>query len=477
MGYAAAKEDAHVISLDAVDTAVLDRPRPDSVEDLRQEIMEKVAGARGDGSWFVSGENSRFEDVIRWLESPDQIVEEHGLVVASPAIQSGVSVTADVDRVVAIHEARTVPASTLIQMVRRVRNPREKEILIGVPKWQRRKSIRTDRPSLDDMIHTRHRRTVAGISVAFPEVSDEHPSIQEHDPDFLLSWRISIRKAAESLKDPIGELLATCERHGIPVIDDLEMETSAVCEQWASDFLTVTTAARKIRADINAAQISAAEKLTPEELDTRERSPALLPGDRQDIAHTRISDFYAQPVTPSLVKLDNRGRYRARVRSYTHALMVAAGQDEPVMWRDHKIGAGKRRTEYDHGHGCARIFCHLFEHVSGRSFDGADLEFRVSHVRPLVMRWWRDHAVEFRRYFPNSSGPMLESAAQWLGARLRETGAEISTCGASSNRRKIASWSTVDHAAMAYGERLISSLEQRDKEKEKIQWEKDFLTK
>jgi len=133
---------------------------------------------------------------------------------------------------VAIHEARTVPASTLIQMVRRVRNPREKEILIGVPKWQRRKSIRTDRPSLDDMIHTRHRRTVAGISVAFPEVSDEHPSIQEHDPDFLLSWRISIRKAAESLKDPIGQLLATCERHGIPVIDDLEMETSAVCEQW-----------------------------------------------------------------------------------------------------------------------------------------------------------------------------------------------------------------------------------------------------
>jgi len=142
------------------------------------------------------------------------------------------------------------------------------------------------------------------------------------------------------------------------------------------------------------------------------------------------------------VKLDNRGRYRARVRSYTHAIMVAAGQDEPVMW-----------------------------------FDGADLEFRVSHVRPLVMRWWRDHAVEFRRYFPNSSGPMLESAAQWLGARLRETGAEISTCGASSNRRKIATWSTVDHAAMAYGERLISSLEQRDKEKEKIQWEKDFLTK
>ncbi len=477
MGYAAAKDGAKVISLDAVDLAVLDRPEPEAVEDLRREIMTKVAGARGDGSWFVSGENSRFEDVIRWLEHPDQIVQDHGLVVASPAIQSGVSVAAHVDRVIAVHEARTVPASTLIQMVRRVRNPANSEILIGVPAWQPRKSIRTDRASLDDLVHTRHRRTLAGIAVAFPEVSGDHPSAAETDPEFLLSWRIAVRKNAESLRDPVGELLRTCERHGIPVTDDRDRDLTPREDADAVDFQAVTTTAKRIRAEIDAVQIASAEKLDPDDLEQREQSPALLPGDRQDIAHTRIADFYDQPVTPALVRLDNRGRYRSRVRAYTHALLVASGHAEAVIWRDHKIGAGKRRTEYDHAHGSALIFCHLFESVAGRPFDGSPWTYRVAKVRPLILRWWRAHAPEFKRYHPRTSGPAPDHEAQWLGARLRETGATLTTSGASADRQKHATWSTVDHAAMAYGDRLIRSLEQRDKEKEKREWEDDFLTR
>jgi hypothetical protein len=273
MGYAAAKDGAKVISLEAVDLAVLDRPEPEAVEDLRREIMAKVAGARGDGSWFVSGENSRFEDVIQWLQNPDQIVQDHGLIVASPAIQSGVSVAAHVDRVIAVHEARNVPASTLIQMVRRVRSPENREILIGLPNWEPRKSIRTDRASLDDLVHTRHRRTLAGIAVAFPEVSSDHPSLSETDPEFLLSWRIAVRKNAESLRDPVGELLLTCERHGIPVTDDRGKTLTPREDTDAVDFQAVTTTAKKIRAEIDAVQIAAAEKLDPEELETLPGSP------------------------------------------------------------------------------------------------------------------------------------------------------------------------------------------------------------
>lgn len=477
MGYAAAKDDAAVISLEAVDLAVLDRPEPEAVEDLRREIMRKVAGARGDGAWFVSGENSRFEDVIRWLEHPDQIVQEHGLVVASPAIQSGVSVTAHVDRVIAIHEARTVPASTLIQMTRRVRNPANPEILIGLPAWTEKTGIRTDRASLDDLIHTRHRRTLAGIAVAFPEVRADHPSRDETDPDFLLSWRIAVRKNAASLRDPVGELLRTCERHGIPVTDDRGRDLTPREDADGGDYQLVITAAKRIRAEIDAVQIASAQKLEPEELEQREQSPALLPGDRQDIAHTRIADFYDQPVTPALVRLDNRGRYRAKVRAYTHAILVASGNGDAVIWRDHKIGAGKRRTEYDHGHGSALIFCHLFESIAGRPFDGAPVAYSVADVRPLVVRWWRAHAPEFRRYHPKTSGPAPDREAQWFGSRLRETGATLTTSGASADRGKTASWSTVDHAAMAYGDRLIRSLEQRTQEKEKREWEKDFLMK
>jgi hypothetical protein len=157
--------------------------------------------------------------------------------------------------------------------------------------------------------------------------------------------------------------------------------------------------------------------------------------------------------------------------------LIAADQAEAVLWRDHKIGAGKRRTEYDHGHGAALVFCHLFAAVAGRPFDGQPWAFRVAKVRPLVVRWYKANAPEFKRYNPRSSGPAPDHEIQWLGSRLRETGAKITTSGASSDRLKTVTWSTVDQVAEAYGERLIRSLEQRTEEMERRKWEEDFSKK
>jgi hypothetical protein len=448
------------IDLDAIDTitSVVDNPRPYPLADVAADIDDGIT-TEVERPFFVSGENNRFRDSVRWLEDTAALVDAHDLIVTSPAIQSGVSLDRPVSRVFIFHENRDIPADAVLQIARRPRHPENENIFVGVHRWTAQPH-RTDRAFLDDLIARRAKTTVRAIAATFPDFEHE----TETDPEFAWSWRITARKQIRSYADPIGELKRAALRHGWEVDVDLEGEGDPEA------FNSIVSAARAHRTTINADEVTRAPDIDPPERDRLERAAMLQDGERQALDKATIRAFYGMDVSPELVILDNSGRYRAKVRAYVHARLVVDAPDV-VAHHDRARAKGRQPTELSHAVARAMLLVDLFSVVFDRDFDGETFEFDVHEIRGAVRLWWarnRDRAVTF---FPRLKGPSRDREARWITDRLRTLGATIETQGKSTKRRKTVSFERVDAMAEAYAGRLFENFE---KEQEREQWKNEI---
>jgi hypothetical protein len=447
------------VDLGEIATSVVDTPTPHPLD------LGDLPDADVSAPFFVSGENNRYHAAVEWLRDTDALVESHDLIVTSPAVQSGVSLDRPVSKVVVLHENREVPADAVLQILRRCRNPKDRDLIIGVRRWKA-KPHRTDRPFLEDLARKRARTTVRAVLQAFPEFAPDHET--PVDEEFFWSWRITTRKHLRSYADPVGSVVASAKRHGFEV--DVDVETDGD----AGDFHAVVKAAKGVRETVNATETADAEDVTQEERQRLERSPRLLDGQRQAMDKAALRAFYGMEVTPELVLVDKRGKYRAKVRAYTHARLMVEAPDV-VAYVDHVRSKGRQLTEVSSLFARAALLVDLHQSVLG-PFDGEPVEFAVADVRSSIHAWWRHHREACAVFFPRLRGPAPDKSVRWLGDRLRSMGAEVETFGKSSKGRKRISWGTVDAYAAAYAERLFDLHDQSESEKWRKQWSEKLGT-
>ncbi len=237
------------IDLDEIATSVVDNPQPHPLD------LGDLPSANVDSAFFVSGENNRYHAAVRWLEDTDKLVDSHNLIVTSPAVQSGVSLDRPVSKVVVLHENREVPADAVLQILRRCRNPQDRDLIIGIRRWTAQ-THRTDRPFLDDLARKKARTTVRAVLSSFPEFQEDHET--PVDDEFAWSWRITARKSIRSYADPVGAVVSAATRHGFEVDLDLEVDGDG------AQFNEITRAAKDLRDTLNAEETAEAEDVGPE---------------------------------------------------------------------------------------------------------------------------------------------------------------------------------------------------------------------
>ena len=444
------------IDLDEIATSAVDNPQPHPLD------LGDLPPANVDSAFFVSGENNRYHAAVRWLEDTDKLVDSHDLIVTSPAVQSGVSLDRPVSKVVVLHENREVPADAVLQILRRCRNPQDRDLIIGVRKWTAQ-AHRTDRPFLDDLARKKARTTVRAVLSSFPEFQEDHET--PVDAEFAWSWRITARKSIRSYADPVGAVVAAAKRHGFEVDLDLEADGDG------SQFNEVARAAKELRDTLNAEETADAEDVDPETRAKLERSARLMEGERQELDKATLLAFYGMTVDAALVLLDNRGKYRAKVRRYVHARLLVEAPDV-VAYADHLRSKGRQISESSSLFASAALMVDLFQAVLGVPLDGEPVEFSTNAARSKVAAWWKKHRQTCAVFFPRMRGPAPDKEVRWLGDRLRSMGAEVETFGKNSNRKKRLTWDRVDGFSVAYAERLFESHEQSESEKWRKEWSK-----
>ncbi len=449
------------ISLAAVADAI-DSPRPAPIKELAEE-MEADKGiansdegisrcARSESNFYVSGENSRFHESVKWLEDTDKLVNEHSLICTSPAVVSGVSLVPPVSRVFVLHDNRSVQASAVLQLARRVRNPVDTTILIGVQAW-RKQEHRYDRDYLDDLIEQRSRITLHAIFAHLPTFED----LGSPNDEFLRSWRVTIARQIQSYADPLGELEAAARRHGLAFEHDTEVPIDLKARKA---FGKITRKAWAFRREINAQQISAADPIGPDRREKLDRAAKLQSGERQELARAVLTRFYDLPVTPELVLLDNGNKYRKKVRLYTHVMLLA--EHEGAVARLDSRSAHEEPTNRSHNLAQAFLLADMYRQCTGQELTPAGGEWLVKEAAPRIRPWYWKNMPKLKLFFNRMRGPVEGIEIKWLCQRIRDMGGVITNRGANSNVRKVVNFEQIDQHATAYGQRLLAS-HRRDK--------------
>jgi len=451
----------------------LETPSPKAVAQVMVDLSEESGedlqifhDTAVENSFFVSGENNRFTETVKWLEDTDYLVNSHDLVVMTPAVQSGVSLVPAIQKVIVLHEFREVPANTVIQIARRARNVLDDEILVGMKNWTPIET-RTDKVFLMDMLKAKNECTLRAFAARFPSAFMSEHETEEHE-GFLLSWRIFIRRNLESSANPLGQLKTVCRRQKFEVLD----QTGAVTKdtQASKSFQRIVKHAGKYRNKKYAHFVAIAPDISEEEVDEIEKKPVLQSGEKTKLLKARIKEFYGvENVSHDLVLLDNGGKYRKKIILFSHVLRVFEGEGDQVLYGDHRRNKGRQKSQTQNKYIQALLMHDLMVFtIGGEYLEGG--VFEVHKVREKVRVWWDENYAKMNVFFPKIFSPKESLEAQWLGYRLRSLGAEIKNAGGSAQRKSFFSFSLVRNYAPCYLQKMEKGNRMLKAETWRVSW-------
>jgi hypothetical protein len=364
---------------------------------------------------WVSGENSRHVDTLERLNDPGSLLGEHRLVVASPALVSGVSLTGAVDRVLVLHEHRGVRAASVLQLAMRARNGPD-IVTVGVPSWSRQ----FRRYDLGKVLELRSK--VFGVVTGRAALADR---------EFVQGWELVRAAELADWSDPVGALEREAARLGMRVEHDRgPPDARALAAANA-----LRTQARTQRKAEHAAAVHTAEPLTSEQLQVLERSPALRDGEQERITATRIRDFFGW-MDADLAAKDLRGRVRRQVQAYVLARRPDLAEMQDLDQVERQV------TELSNHAARATLLRSLVQAVGGDIGE----PFRIDSSKAL--RWWEQHAAKWRTFDLKSRGPHPEQPMRWVTGILRSLGAEIRSRG--RTRTYSVDWGKVERLSKKY---------------------------
>ena len=372
--------------------------------------------------WGVSSLNSKDPAIRAALCDPNEILQNHHVICFSPSIKNGLSWTAPVSQVFCRFSAE-LPARDLGQMLMRVRNPLDTTIKMAFS--ERHGEYECDPDYIAKIFLGLAERTAKRVDRTMMEYRTDYRTGKRvaTDPELLASAVLTERERRLNANDSVREMLRCFRRHGWSVTDRRD---EAPTEEARLEVSALKSAAKEATQAEYVEAILAAPALAEDDAQALADSPEMTRDEQHALVRHQIEDYYDRPVTAELVEADAKGRKRKQVRDWTLLRFWQAGVRAPAILADrHATDA----IEYKHVAlriGMldellrAAIGCPL-DQAQGLSLTAAQLVERVGPM--LADPLYRTKAREILRC--SVTEHTAEQPAQWVLARLRSLGVEV----------------------------------------------------
>lgn len=372
--------------------------------------------------WGVSSVNSKDPAIRAALCEPNEILRNHHVICFSPSIKNGLSWTAPVSQVFCRFTA-DLPARDLGQMLMRVRNPLDTTIKMAFS--ERHGEYECDPDYIAKIFLGLAERSAKRVDGTMMEYRTDYRTGKRvaTDPELLASAVLTERERRLNANDSIREMLRCFHRHGWTVTDRRDEEAT---EEAREEVSALKSAAKEAVKSEYVEAILAAPALAEDDAQALADSPEMTRDEQHALVRHQIEDYYDRPVTAELVEADAKGRKRKEVRDWTLLRFYQAGIKAPAILADrHATDA----VEYKHVAlriGMldellrAAIGCPL-DQAQGLSLTAAQLVERVGPM--LADPLYRTKAREILRC--SVTEHTAEQPAQWVLARLRSLGVEV----------------------------------------------------
>jgi Origin of replication binding protein len=259
----------------------------------------------------VTRDTTASPEVRAFIEKPDERALDYDLILASPSMGTGVDITFSggvsmVDVVYGFFDAEITTHHEMDQQLARVRHPGAVKVWI-TPRLFRHDTAR-------DVVRGELLRShlFSHLLIDFDE--NGRPVYREDDP--FLAMAMLVRSQANASKNALkGNFLTLKERQGHAVTVAAEDEVLRL------EGINLSRAGKRLAAARRVEAVLAAAPLRRAEFDhvaaRLEWGGKVAEVEMWSMVRTAIELFYREPITDSLVALDDDGRYRSRVKHFT----------------------------------------------------------------------------------------------------------------------------------------------------------------
>lgn len=378
-------------------------------------------------SLSITGKNSDEPDRQSYLENPDTIFDDHQVLFYTPAIDSGVSITTPVDAVITFADNPDISAEAVMQMAMRCRTAGRR--IIAARKQKPRKGV----PVATQL----HAQAYMGAKLDFEQQRKALGSVisPTHmrgyvitDPVFEHAWW-NMQGIAWSLrKDPNKDLREILDERFEGFEDALDVELEPDAEQDAKDQRRRAKAVGDVVRDKRYEAISKADEISKDEAERIDKAHVREVEEKHKLAKHRIAAFYDRDVTPELVKRDNDGKLRPKLKALAMTSLILQGKREQAAAvaynRNHGKPSPKQQARFAEAMLRAALISEVFGASNLESFDDVtDKEYDADELRLRIMQFVESYrgALETYRFFgaiPQDG----DHAVRWLGGIMRKMG-------------------------------------------------------
>ena len=270
------------------------------------EAMGLSLGLTDDQILRFDGDTSADPRQREFADNPNKFLRENNikLLVASPSLTSGVSITVDAfDQVFAFFEGNSIAPLDAMQMPHRFRLPVPRTIFVAA---KGNPNPLSPKNKLDYQTKAQRRSLMITHALGDADLQDKidtdspfaqyEAAVETNHHYEMLSYALSLRAYLEHAGHQVtmGELPREDDKDIIETLDQLKILRKTVDEQWCQ-------------------AIADSSPITSEQADQLRDKTTRVFKEAKELLRYDLGDFYQEEVTPELVSYDNRGRTRKAI--------------------------------------------------------------------------------------------------------------------------------------------------------------------
>lgn len=283
---------------------------------------------------IYSQDTSRLPEVQDELADINTAISKYAVIIATPTLGSGVDIQdTGIERVYLDIPSHEVGADEAVQLGFRVRQPKDREWRIWVDPRKQNREVDPER--IREEILSVAKQTSGAVAKKYANApcvrwvtATAMSPVDDLHLDLYCWARAHVHRQTNDLA---GALRARLTEGGFKITEQGVVDP-VVAQQAKQDF----TAAREATEDTRAARISAATQVNEEEAERIRRARRATQEEQDSGVKAEIGSFYGAPVTPELVREDDRGNIRGKLHLLAVHLLARQGEGHAALQPDVK---------------------------------------------------------------------------------------------------------------------------------------------